>query len=249
MCVTAPSASIAALIWISGGTRSFRPLTSSGELIGRRLLVMERKPHSKLAICTKPILRCISFSQAEPVSSSVLCACAKSSNWYGMKTTPKARLYLSSCVGDRIANSITPSRACSVVSGGDPSALLGNILILTWPAVRSSMRFTISSAARWLGCCTSAECVSLYSAARAVVIAKDSPRASAQDATPLNNPVLVMCAPPDLCFAIRQPALAGAWLNSVQRSTRLPAISGRDASSKRWKCAEAQCAAKAVSSS
>ena len=54
VCVLAPSASKAALIASSGGTRIFSPWTSAGWLIGRRLLVVALKPHSKLAIQVKP---------------------------------------------------------------------------------------------------------------------------------------------------------------------------------------------------
>ena len=71
MAVTAPSASIDALIWISGGTLSFNPFTSSGELIGRRELVSARKPHSKLAISSNPALRARSFSHSDAVWSRV----------------------------------------------------------------------------------------------------------------------------------------------------------------------------------
>ena len=74
--VLAPSASKAALMASSGGTRSFKPRTSSGVLMGRRLLESARKPHSKLAIQLKPAVDNWRAIQAWPVTSSVRCACS-----------------------------------------------------------------------------------------------------------------------------------------------------------------------------
>src|SRR5262245_26724446 len=82
-----------------------------------------------------------------------------------MNTTPNARPYLSSCDGERTANSTTPRRNCSACSGGEPSSLLGKILNVTSFFVRSAMRFVISIRATWFGCCVSPECASLNSLA------------------------------------------------------------------------------------
>ena len=59
--------------------------------------------------------------------------------------------------------SMAPSRVCCAVSTGEPRALLGKIVILTSPLVRSLMRFTIFSASMCTGCEGSAGWVSLSS--------------------------------------------------------------------------------------
>jgi len=69
--VTAPKASIDALIWISGGTRIFRPLMSSGLLTACLELLRARKPHSKLATISKPMSCAFFWKKSHAVVSSV----------------------------------------------------------------------------------------------------------------------------------------------------------------------------------
>src|SRR5262249_6639513 len=99
----------------------------------------------------KPCCSASGASQVMAGPSSTRNACCGPSKMKGSMTAAKALSYLSSCPCVGSPMSMVPSLICCACSGGPPSTLLGKILILTAPPVRSSTRLANSLAAMFAG--------------------------------------------------------------------------------------------------